>query len=562
MSSNNETIYQLKREAKRRKKDKIYKVDYKTFAKEQVMITPKDITKGMIKFEFNEAQSGIHDQIEEQLRTTGKVRALILKARQQGISTYCTGRVFWRTKYSPLSRSVVMAHDAATSDALFNMSKDVIENMGKLFKPEVGKSNAKEIILINKRRDSAGKLVIGPDGKVKVDKSQYRLYTAGSPEAGRGTTPTIAHLSEVAFWQYDDRILAGLFQGIPSADGTEVILESTANGASGEFYRLWKGAERGENEYIPIFIPWFITGEYRRLTPDGFMLGEEEQKIADLHSLDNEQMYWRRLKIGESGAIKFQQEYPSTAEEAFVSSGANVFNMEILTKMVEKPPLKRMRLDYESGFFEPSPEGDLKIWRYPTHEQSFLIAADIALGVGLDYSFAVVMNSDREIVATYRNNRIDPTLYGDLLFYLGRYYNNALMCPESNSIGIATVARLQQMNYVNLYHQTKAMDLSGEDGLRPGFRTTSATKPAIIGYLKNAIENGDFGCPDKIIIQELKEYIQTGSGKTEAMTGCTDDSVMATAIALEVHRTHGDRLVNTRIGFKNRFLPPDNTKWL
>jgi hypothetical protein len=555
-------IYKMAQEAKKRKKDKLYKDDYRLFAKEQVMITPKDITKGMIKFEFNDAQSGIHEQIEEQLRKTGKVRALILKARQQGISTYCTGRVFWRTKYSPLSRSVVMAHDSATSDALFNMSKDVIDNMETVFKPEVGKSNAKEIILLSKKRDENGKPIIGDDHKTEMNKSQYRLYTAGSPEAGRGTTPTIAHLSEVAFWQYDDKILAGLFQGIPQAEGTEVILESTANGASGEFYRLWKGAERGENEYIPIFIPWFLTSEYRRETPDDFLLSEEEQEIKELHDLDDEQMYWRRLKIGESGPIKFQQEYPATAEEAFVSSGANVFNMKVLSKMVEQPPMRRMRLDFESGFFENSPEGDMKIWKFPKHNENFLVAADVALGVGLDYSFAVVMNQEREIVATYRNNRIDPTLYGDLLFYLGRYYNNALVCAESNSIGIATVSRLQQMNYVNLYHQTKAMELSGEEGTRPGFRTTSASKPAIIGYMKNAIENRDFACPDGIIIQEMKEYIQTDSGKTEAMSGCTDDSVMATAIALEVHRTHSDRLSNNKVGFKNKFIIPDNTRWL
>ena len=100
--------------------------------------------------------------------------------------------------------------------------------------------------------------------------SSYRLYTAGSPEAGRGTTPTIAHLSEVAFWQHDEKILAGLFQGISEAPGTEVILESTANGAQGEFYRLWKGALEGENEYLPIFLPWFSTDEYYRKPPRRF----------------------------------------------------------------------------------------------------------------------------------------------------------------------------------------------------------------------------------------------------------------------------------------------------
>ena len=121
-------------------------------------------------------------------------------------------------------------------------------------KPEEQRSNAKEIIIRSPSMED-------------TQTASYRLYTAGSPEAGRGTTPTIAHLSEVAFWQHDEKILAGLFQGISQAAGTEVILESTANGAQGEFYRLWKGAVAGDNEYLPIFLPWFLTPEYR--TRDG-----------------------------------------------------------------------------------------------------------------------------------------------------------------------------------------------------------------------------------------------------------------------------------------------------
>ena len=110
-----------------------------------------------------------------------------------------------------------MAHDSATSDSLFTMSRNTIANMPEEFRPVFKKSNAKEIMF-------------------EHNESGYRLYTAGSPEAGRGTTPTIAHLSEVAFWTHDEKILAGLFQGISEADGTEVILESTANGVGNEFH--------------------------------------------------------------------------------------------------------------------------------------------------------------------------------------------------------------------------------------------------------------------------------------------------------------------------------------
>jgi len=544
----------LAKEKWRRDKEAIYEDDYRTFAEEQVKIRPKDVTLGMIPFVFNEAQDLIHGKIEEQRKRTGKVRAIILKARQQGISTYCTGRVFWKTKYMPLSRSVVMAHDSATSEALFTMSKDVHANVQPMFQPELARSNAKEIIFVDHKKDEAG--------NEYDEKRGYRLYTAGSPEAGRGTTPTVAHLSEVAFWQFDEKILAGMFQGIPSSKGTEVILESTANGVSGEFYRLWKSAEKGLNEYVPIFIPWFLTSEYTMEAPDTYEMDEEELEYAGLYDLNINQMYWRRMKIGESGPVKFQQEYPATAEEAFVSTGSNVFDIPTLNKYETIDPISRRRLMEGSTYFDVHPQGELRVFKNHRHDERFVIGADVALGVGQDYSTAIVMNSDREVVATYKNNRIDPTRFGELLFYLGRMYNHALLVVESNSLGVAPLAKIKGMRYPNLYYQTNLAKMTDEEGDRPGFKTTVSTKPAIIANLKNAVKERDVTFNDVQIIKEMKGYILTDAGKMEAMSGENDDMVMAMAITLEGYRTHQHRLTATRQGFVQTALVDDDTSWL
>jgi len=544
----------IAKEKWRRDKEKEYEEDYKLFAEEQIKIRPKDVTRGLVPFVFNEAQDLIHRKIEEQREKTGKVRAIILKARQQGISTYCTGRVFWKTKYMPLSRSVVMAHDSATSEALFTMSKDVHANMNPIFRPEISKTNAKEMLFVTRKKDETG--------EEYEEKRGYRLYTAGSPEAGRGTTPTVAHLSEVAFWQFDEKILAGLFQGIPNAPGTEVILESTANGISGEFYRLWKTAEAGRNEYVPIFIPWFVTSEYRLPAPDGWEMDEDEQQYADTYGLDRDQMYWRRMKIGESGPIKFQQEYPATAEEAFVSTGSNVFDVPTLNAMEVKAPIIRRRLFEGSTYFDPHPQGELKVFREHRHDEKFVIGADVALGIGQDRSSATIMDSEREVVATFVSDRIDPTRFGELLYYLGRMYNHALLVVESNSIGVATLAKLKQMKYPNLYYQTNLAKLDDEEGERPGFKTTVSTKPAIISNLKNAIKERDARLYDAEVIDELKSYIMTESGKMEAMPGSYDDQVMSLAICLEGYRTHQHRLTATRVGFQHiSHAVSDDTAW-
>jgi hypothetical protein len=555
MKNTKELVKLLEEKNKRSKLNK-YKNNFTNFAKDNIKIITKDARRGFVNFTFNDCQKKITEILDEQLAVNGKVRAIILKARQQGISTYCAGRVFWKTYFTPHARSVVMAHDSATSDALFTMSRNIIRNMDSLYKPTELRSNAKEIVISSPhfKKDTTGEKPV----------SSYRLYTAGSPEAGRGTTPTIAHLSEIAFWQHDEKILAGLFQGISEAPGTEVILESTANGASGEFYRLWRGALEGENEYTPIFLPWFTTSEYYRKPPEDFERSSEEELLVENHDLNDGQLYWRRLKIAEGGELKFRQEYPATPDEAFITAGSSVFALEKVQNLLPKNPEKKFSFDFNSSTFEPTLDGNIELWQFPTWDDNYIIAADVSLGVGQDYSCAVVLNTDREIIALYRDNHIDPSKFGDLLFYLGRYYNNALLAVESNSMGVATLSRLMQMNYVNLYKQTKISSLSKEEGLTPGFRTTQLTKPHIIGNLKNAVESDDVWIASKTIIQELKDYVSTSSGRTEAAAGCHDDTIMATAIALEVLRTHYDKLTKDKVPWSQRsdYVDEDETQWL
>ena len=534
---------EIKKEIDKRKKIEKSKNDFEDFARRQLRIITKDAAQGYVPFEFNEAQKKIHVAIEKQIKEKGRVRALVLKARQQGISTYTAGRVFWKTFYTPHTRSVVIAHDSATSDALFTMSKNFIDRMSDDFKPELIRSNAKEV-------------------KFSHNDSGFRLYTAGSPEAGRGTTPTILHCSECAFWQSDEKILAGLFQGVSSADGTEIILESTANGATGAFYRMWKAAERGENDYVPIFLPWFMTKEYTMTPPDNFERNIQEEELSEEYDLDNGQLWWRRMKIGEGGESKFRQEYPSTAEEAFVVSGKNVFNVEKLNKLETKAPKSLREFDITMSSWEEKREGNLSIWESPGFDEKFIIGADVALGVGQDYSAAVVLNKNREVVAVYRDNRVDPAMFGRDLFYLGRYYNNALLAVESNSMGISTLQKLKEMKYVNLYYQTQIANLTDEDGVRLGFRTTSASKPAIISNLKNWIDNDEVAIWSSDIVSELRDYVSDDKGKTNASRGSTDDTVMSLAIAAEVYRTHIHRLSTDRVGFDSVFIPERQTNWI
>ena len=270
-------------------------------------IRPKDPRAGNQPFELNKAQLYVHAKIETQIKETGKVRALVLKGRQQGISTYIGGRFYWRTTHGRGIRTFILTHEQDATDNLFAMVERYHEHNNPLVKPHTGASNAKELIF-------------------DILESGYAVGTAGTKAVGRSQTIQLFHGSEVAFWPNAATHFAGVVQAVPDLPGTEIILESTANGVGGEFHERWQQAEAGIGDYIAIFVPWYWQEEYRRAVPEGFELDEEEQQYRDAYGLDLEQMVWRRNKIAElKDPLLFKQEYPATAAEAFQMTGHDGF---------------------------------------------------------------------------------------------------------------------------------------------------------------------------------------------------------------------------------------------
>ena len=261
-------------------------------------------------FEMNEAQRFVHSCLEEQREKTGKVRALILKGRQQGVSTYVEGRYYWKVTHRAGVRAFILTHEAESTSALFEMASRFHDQAPPFVKPKTGSSNAKELFFDN------------------LD-SGYKVGTAGNKSVGRGSTIQYFHGSEVAFWPNASEHSRGIMQAVPDENDTEVILESTANGIGTYFHQQWQKAEAGESEYQAIFVPWHWQPEYRKDVPSGFARSAEEIELAEIHGLDDQQLMFRRTKIAElssdgmDGKLGFQQEYPFTADEAFSVSGDN-----------------------------------------------------------------------------------------------------------------------------------------------------------------------------------------------------------------------------------------------
>ena len=99
---NKRTLELLKEKAKRDAL-KVYEGDFEKFSADNIKILTKDSSQGFVPFLFNEPQRVINEAIDKQIEETGRVRVIILKARQQGISTYCAARVFWKTYFTDYS---------------------------------------------------------------------------------------------------------------------------------------------------------------------------------------------------------------------------------------------------------------------------------------------------------------------------------------------------------------------------------------------------------------------------------------------------------------------------
>jgi len=276
--------------------------NYPLYASQYLRIKDKD--GKIVPLALNRAQQYVHEQIENQLRETGRVRVLVLKGRQQGISTYTEGRLYWRTTLNGGKTAFILTHEDKATTNIFGMAKNYHDNLPPALRPHTGASNANELVFDRL-------------------KSRYAVGTARTTGTGRSFTVHYFHGSEAAFWLNAKDHLAGLGQTVPDLPGTEIIIESTANGIGNMFHTMTMQAMRGEGDYRLIFVPWYWQPEYTREVPEGWSMTEEELEYKAIYDLTDGQMVWRRAKVetdfqGDSGL--FDQEYPASIALAFRSS--------------------------------------------------------------------------------------------------------------------------------------------------------------------------------------------------------------------------------------------------
>jgi len=276
-------------------------------------------------FILNRAQRRFLERIKVLWVENKIIRVNVLKARQLGISTLIEGVIFALTSYTDNTNSLIIADDLDGSNYIFEMSKLYQEQMP-------------EHLLVKEKRSNQKKLEFADIH------SQILIDTSQNPDAGRKYTFRNVHLSEYAFFDNANALMDGLSNSVPALPRTMIIKETTANGLN-HFKEEWDAAEKGESDYVNIFIPWFWGDDYRMKT-ENFILSDlsfgeitsEERYLYDVMKKDGidfieERLQWRRWCIRNNcrGYVSiFKQEYPSNPQEAFVSAEKNILITPIM----------------------------------------------------------------------------------------------------------------------------------------------------------------------------------------------------------------------------------------
>ena len=509
----------------------------------------------LVRFKLNHAQLIVMDKIRDCDREGKLKRFIVLKARQIGLSTLFEGLIFQDTSNKPFKNSLILAHEESASVNLFNMSKLFYENLPDIIRPMKKYNNGKILSFENPENDD-DKKGLNPGLKSKIT-----IATAGSGEVGRSAMINNLHASEVAFFPDAKTTMLGLLQTIPDEHNPLVVLESTANGVGGYFYEIWQQAVKGENDFIPIFLPWFIDPLY---TKPFRTKGEEEQfkdeisisnndgsgnkihtyeyELMSKHNLTFEQMNWRRHTINnkcQGDEILFMQEYPATPEEAFISSGRPKFSIAALRKYqtITKQPIKRGYLREINGSMQllEDKNGYISIWKQPEPGRQYSIGADVAEGlIDGDYSCGLVGDNTTFDVTAMWHGHIDPDLFGIELIKLAKYYNDAYIGVENNNHGLTTLTTIRKEEYWNLYFSKSHDKIADKVTQKMGWSTNSSTKPFMIDKLAEFIREMYLGIYSDMIIGEAFSYVIDDKGGTNAQPGSFDDTIMSLAILLQL----------------------------
>jgi len=568
--------------------------DFAFWAALYVYIKPKGGGEDIL-FRLTRPQRRFVERLER-LRKAGKpIRIVLLKARQWGGSTTSQLYMAWLQLMHKVGlNSLIIAHQGSGSDEI----KDMFDRMIKAYPVEMLHEIGETY------NDNEPKLIgVGKSGsihRVPQRNCKIKIGTAERPDSCRGGDYNLVHLSEVGLWKVTDGkkpedIVRSACSGVLFRPYTMIVYESTANGTGNFFQREYDDAKDGKSQFEAMFVSWFDIEQYSLpFGNDGdkekfatwLYDNRDNNNVTSSREESGKYLWWlwecgatleaiqwyimERAKYTDHGLIA--AEYPSDDIEAFVHSGARVFDKYKVEKLRPscKPPkyIGEIYADADEGKdalrnlrFREDKQGQFHVWELPEADDTqetilnrYLVVVDIG-GRSNKADWSVIVVFDRLFMLEGGKPVVVAQWYGhcdiDLLAWkaarIAAFYCNAYLVIESNTLethdkerqvdGDQSLFILNQIKdiYPNLYAR-KQSEEDIREGLprKYGFHTNVSTKPMIISTLVKVIRENSYIERDSRCADEYLCYEKKPNGAYGAITGKHDDLLMTRAIGLHI----------------------------
>lgn len=544
------------------------KHDFEYWAAISIKIKHKETAKN-VWFTLNRGQRRLLKSFEKQRQKGVPIRTFLVKARQWGGSTLTQFYATWlQTVLKENWNSCIIGdieRQALTIRGMYaNAATLYPEKIGSLtMKPYQGSK----------------------DKQIEESGSIISVGSMQKPEALRSQDLKIAHFSEVASFKKTEGkspkdLIQSIKTSVPYIADTMIVEESTAKGIGNYFHTSYKRSRDKESNYDLVFVSWF---DIERNQID---IGDKTKKTNFIKSITEyewwmwslgatlEGIKWYRtiLKtelLGDEWAMK--SENPSTAEEAFQSTGHRVFapSIVIQARLNTMPHIAEgvLYADAQKGkdclkniSFEKSKNGHLRIWAFPDKsinvKNRYVVSVDIG-GVSKGSDWSIIRVIDKywmldggvpEVIATLKVH-IDQDILAWMAVQVATWYNNALVVIENNSLrkdqntegnGFLTILNEVAEVYENLYLSSKQDVAKQGIPVKYGFHTNTVTKPLVINNHKAAMRDDGYIERDERALDEADMFEHKPDGSMGAVDGAHDDIEMSTAIGLWVAQHDSD----------------------
>lgn len=544
-----------------------------------------------IRFRLNRPQRKLVERFEKKRIANEPIRVILLKARQWGGSTATQLYMAW----------LQLVHQIGLNSLIVGHVKDASTEVKDMFDRMIKKYPTWLLYNLGEQYNENEPKLVGVGGMQNIQRIPQRnckikIGTAESPDSARGGDYNLVHCTEVGLWKKTEGkkpedIVRSACSGVLLKPYTMIVYESTANGTGNFFHREYDAAKQGKSQFEALFIAWYDIEQYSMPIEDiatfATMLYEnrDNNNTNTTREESGKYLWWlweqgatleaiqwyihERMKYDEHGDMA--SEFPSDDVEAFVHSGARVFDkykVEALKPACKAPKyIGDVYADADSGAealkgvrFTEDKQGLFWVWSMPeidTQEiitNRYLVIVDVGgRSKGADFSVILVldrlfmMEGGKPAVVAQWYGHIDMDLLAWKAAQIAAFYDNALLVIESNTIethdkersvdGDQSSFLLMEIKdaYPNLYARKQSEDdIVNKVPRKYGFHTNVATKPMIISTLVKVIREGLYVERDVRCLDEYLTYEKRPNGSFSAILGKHDDLLMTRAIGLHI----------------------------